>query len=120
MRRLQVRSAGIAAGLAGIMLQACGTTQPESSPKIDLGSACKKYISERMGRPVASMRVDGSETSEGLVAISYVRNDDQKLFKYECKLDGDNIVWRGVDIFGPGEGPGRWREEDAKPLSSLQ
>jgi hypothetical protein len=120
MTNLQVKSAGIAAGLACIMLQACGTPQPESSPQINLGSACKKYISELMGRPVALMRVDRSETSEGSVSISYVRNDDQKLFKYECKLEGDNIVWRGVDIFGPGEGPGRWREEDAKPVSSLQ
>lgn len=72
-----------------------------------------------MGRPISSMKIDRVEEGGTLVALSYTRSDDGKLFKYECKLDGDNIVWRGVDIFGPGEGPGRWRDEDAKPISSL-
>lgn len=112
--------------LIGISLQACG--QPElktvprevtTLPKVDLSSACKKYIGEIMGRPVSSMNVDRVEEDGSLVAISYIRSDDQKSFKYECKLDGENIVWRGVDIFAPGEGPGRWRDEDAKPISEI-
>ena len=48
-----------------------------------------------------------------------IRQDDGKLFKYECTINGDSIVWRGVDLFRQGEGPGRWRTEDAKALSSI-
>ena len=65
------------------------------------------------------MNVDRVDDDGSLVAISYIRSDDQKLFKYECKLDGENIVWRGEDIFAPDEGLGRWRDEDAKPVSAL-
>ena len=105
--------------LVGVSLQACGQPEVKTVPKVDLSSACKKYIGELMGRPVSSMNIDRVEDDGSLVAISYVRSDDQKLFKYECKLEGENIVWRGVDIFAPGEGPGRWRGEDAKPVSAL-
>ena len=105
--------------LVGVSLQACGQPDVKTVPKVDLGSACKKYIGELMGRPVSSMNIDRVEDDGSLVAISYVRSDDQKIFKYECKLDGENIVWRGVDIFAPGEGPGRWRDEDARPVSAL-
>ena len=105
--------------LVGISLQACGQPEVKTVPKVDLSSACKKYIGELMGRSVSSMNVDRVDDDGSLVAISYIRSDDQKLFKYECKLDGENIVWRGVDIFAPGEGPGRWRDEDAKPVSAL-
>ena len=105
--------------LVGVSLQACGQPEIKTVPKVDLSSACKKYIGELMGRPVSSMNIDRVEDDGSLVAISYVRSDDQKLFKYEGKLDGENIVWRGVDIFAPGEGPGRWRDEDAKPVSAL-
>ena len=105
--------------LVGVFLQACGQPEVKTVPKVDLSSACKKYIGELMGRPVSSMNIDRVEDDGSLVAISYVRSDDQKIFKYECKLDGENIVWRGVDIFAPGEGPGRWRDEDARPVSAL-
>ena len=46
--------------------------------------------------------------------------DDAKEFKYQCKEKNCDIIWRGVDIFGPGEGPGRWRNEDARSISSFQ
>ncbi|KAK0336423.1 hypothetical protein LTR94_008937 [Friedmanniomyces endolithicus] len=44
----------------------------------------------------------------GIVRISYKRPDDGKLFKNDCQLQGNRIMWRGVDI-SPGSGPGRWR-----------
>jgi hypothetical protein len=86
---------------------------------IDIGAACKKYIGELMGRPADVMSVDYEEQGGALVGVSYRRQSDNKLWKYECTVAGENILWRGVDLFEPGEGPGRWRTEDAKPLSSV-
>lgn len=91
---------------------------PSVNP-IDLAAECKKYIGEIMGRSPASMQVDHQSDPGRLVGVSYIRSDDGKKFMYECKTDGVTIVWRGVDIFGPGEGPGRWRDEEAKPISSI-
>lgn len=88
---------------------------PSANP-IDLASECKKYIGEIMGRSPASMQVDHQSDPGRLVGVSYIRSDDGKKFMYECKTDGVTIAWRGVDIFGPGEGPGRWRDEEAKPI----
>ena len=76
MSRICVKTVSAIAGVACIALQGCGASQIASTPKIDLGAACKKYISQIMGRPVASMKVDGTETSDGLVAISYIRDDE--------------------------------------------
>jgi hypothetical protein len=96
------------------------TPSEKPIPKpIDLASECKKYIGQIMGRSPASMQVDHQSDPGSLVGVSYIRSDDGKKFIYECKTDGSTIVWRGVDIFGPGEGPGRWRDEEAKPISSI-
>lgn len=84
-----------------------------------LPEKCKKYIGEIMGRDPGSMTTDYERIAEKIAGISYTRQDDGKLFKYECTINGDSIVWRGVDLFGQGEGPGRWRTEDAKALSSI-
>lgn len=66
------------------------------------------------------MTSDYSDTASGIVGISYVRSADGKQFKYECKSNGRQIVWRGVDLFRPGEGPGRWRDEDAASVQLFQ
>lgn len=84
-----------------------------------LPEKCKKYIGEIMGRDPISMTTDYERNAEKIAGISYIRQDDGKLFKYECTINGDSIVWRGVDLFRQGEGPGRWRTEDAKALSSI-
>lgn len=84
-----------------------------------LPEKCKKYIGEIMGRDPGSMTTDYERNAEKIAGISYTRQDDGKLFKYECTINVDSIVWRGVDLFRQGEGPGRWRNEDARPLSSF-
>jgi len=86
---------------------------------IDLASECKKYIGEIMGRSPASMKVDHQREPGRLVGISYIRSNDGKKLSYECKTDGVSIVWRGVDIFASGDGPGRWRDEEAKPIKFI-
>lgn len=60
------------------------------------------------------MASDYLDRSRNIVGISYRRPADGKMFKYECRIDGEAIIWRGVDIFRPGEGPGRWRHEDSR------
>ena len=80
--------------------------------------ACKRYIGLIMGRDPSMMRTVASDSS--LVRIDYRRNDDGKKFTYECSTIGDDIVWRGVDIFRPGDDPGRWRKEDAKSIAAFK
>lgn len=83
-----------------------------------LASQCKDLVGDIMGRSPSSMSTDYFRPGLNLVGISYIRSSDGKLWKYECTSDGSSIVWRGVDIFGPGEGHGRWREEDRRSLKS--
>lgn len=86
------------------------TTRSETSklsPK-QMPSACKKAIAELMGKETSIM--SGSVVSDSIARVSYKRPDDGKLFKYECKFDGNQIIWRGIDIDGYSKGPGRWRD----------
>jgi hypothetical protein len=85
----------------------------------ELPSKCKKYIGELMGREPSSMTTNYENPSDSIVGISYARQDDGKIFKYECTTKDGSIIWRGIDIFYEGEGAGRWRTEDARPISSL-
>lgn len=89
----------------------------KSISTINLAKYCKQLVGDLMGRD-PNIMVTGQVTAD-IVSISYVRADDAKEFKYQCKEDEGNIIWRGVDIFGPGEGPGRWRNEDARPVSTF-
>nr|WP_052814195.1 hypothetical protein [Sphingomonas melonis] len=68
---------------------------------------CRAGIAAVMGRDPKTMKA--SKTSDDIIRIQYRRPDDGKLWKSECKLVGDRIVWRGVDSFG-NDGPGRWRD----------
>ena len=99
-----------------IVLQVPAKDEPKPSP-IDLASECKKYIGEIMGKSPNSMKVDHQDDPGRLVGISYIRNNDGKKFSYECRTDGVSIVWRGLDIFASGDGPGRWRDEEARPIA---
>lgn len=60
-----------------------------------------------MGRDPDTMAAKAR--SGGLVRVQYHRPDDNKLWKSECRLEGNRIIWRGVDSFG-NDGPGRWRD----------
>lgn len=93
------------------------STETTAISQAVLYSACKRYTGKIMGRDPSIMTSDYS-AGGNMVGISYIRSSDQKLFKYECRSNGSEILWRGVDIFSPGEGPGRWREEDAESIAS--
>jgi hypothetical protein len=90
-----------------------------TSKALDIPGKCKAFIASLMGRPAETMSYQyPSDGDMSMVFVSYMR-DDGTVWKYQCKTDGQTIVWRGVDVDGPGSGPGRWREEDRVPLSSL-
>ena len=88
-------------------------THRDLSPDI-----CKQYIGSIMGRDPNMMRTISSDSS--IVRIDYRRNDDNKKFTYECTTLGDDVIWRGIDIFRTGDGPGRWRKEDAKSITAFK
>ena len=69
-------------------------------------SICRAGIAELFGHSPKIMKA--VPLGGGIVRISYKRPDDGKLFKNDCQLQGNRIMWRGVDI-SPSSGPGRWR-----------
>ncbi|WP_156957621.1 hypothetical protein [Synechococcus sp. KORDI-52] len=79
---------------------------------------CKRYLGSILGHDPSIMRTVNWDSS--IVRIDYTRQDDGKKFMYECSTLGDEIIWRGVDIFRLGDGPGRWRYEDARSISNFQ
>ena len=91
----------------------------EQLSRIDLVGKCKQFISNTMGQATSIMDTDSLSPDGASVRISYSRPGESKIWKYECKIFDDSLVWRGIDIFSEGEGPGRWRHEDSVPLSSL-
>lgn len=73
-------------------------------------SICKAAIAELFGHSPKIMKATPQGSS--IIRISYKRPDDGKLFKNDCQIQGNRIMWRGVDI-GSGTGPGRWRNNPA-------
>lgn len=69
-------------------------------------SVCKAGIAQLFGHSPKIMKA--VPLGNGIVRISYKRPDDGKPFKNDCQLQGNRIMWRGVDI-SPSSGPGRWR-----------
>jgi hypothetical protein len=45
-----------------------------------------------MGRDPSMISSGYSAGESTIVGISYIRSDDQKLFKYECRIDGTMIL----------------------------
>ena len=75
-----------------------------------ISSICKAGIGELFGRSPDTMKTE--QQSDGIVRVSYRRPDDGTLWKNDCRLEGNRIMWRAVDV-SPGSGPGRWRNDPA-------
>lgn len=85
--------------------------EPSKSLTADeVASICKAGIAELFGHSPKIMKA--ARQGSGIIRISYKRPDDGKLFKNDCQVQGDRIMWRGFDI-SPGSGPGRWRNDPA-------
>lgn len=68
---------------------------------------CKAGIAILMGRDPKTMTT--TPQPDGLTRVQYRRPDDNKLWKTDCRIDGNRFLWRGIDSFG-NDGPGRWRD----------
>lgn len=73
----------------------------------DLGRVCRAAVAALNGRDPAIIKVERVEA--GVAHVGYPRPDDGKVWKNDCRAEGDRVVWRAVDLDGPGSGPGRWR-----------
>lgn len=74
----------------------------------DLGRVCRAAIGTLNGRDPAIIEV--ARVKGGVADVQYLRPDDGKLWKYRCRAESSRILWAGVDVAGPGTGPGRWRD----------
>lgn len=74
----------------------------------DRQRVCKATIASLNGQPPSIMHA--SLVDEENVLVSYARPSDGKNWHNECKFEGNQVVWRGIDAFGAGSGPGRWRD----------
>ena len=89
-----------------------GTVQEDSaSTGVTLSVAdrirvCKAGIAMIMGKSPAIMK---AKADGDIIHNQYKRPDDGKLWKQDCRIEGNRIHWRGVDSFGA-SGPGRWRD----------
>ncbi|MFN3880102.1 MAG: hypothetical protein ACK4L8_01550 [Nitrincola lacisaponensis] len=64
---------------------------------------CKAGIATVMGRDPSIMRIDND--LDGVLYLSYVRDDDSSFWGYKCKVEGSLIIWASDT--------GRWRDHPA-------
>ncbi|MEQ6889186.1 hypothetical protein ABE957_10925 [Halomonas sp. CS7] len=85
----------------------------EKLPEKDKVVLCKKYIGYIFSRPTDIISHDRTDDA-GLIYVSYIRQNDNTLWKNVCDVNSRDIVWAGW-MKGAGEW-GRWREEDRSQL----
>jgi hypothetical protein len=84
---------------------------------VDLQKICRAATAVLFG-PDVSIIVAG-EVKDGVVQTRYARPDDGVIWKNQCKVEGDKVIWAGVDIDYSGQGPGRWRTEPSDEVISF-
>lgn len=82
-------------------------TSPKPLAPAQAANVCKAGVAILMGRDPKTMKA--KLLPDQITRIEYKRPSDGKLWKHECRIDGDRVVTRGVDMFG-NDGPGRWRD----------
>lgn len=85
--------------------------EPEALSDADQARVCRAAIADMNGHPPSIVRVISQR--EGIARLRYRRPADGKAWTNECRVDGDRVIWRTVDAFGPGSGLGRWRTHAA-------
>ncbi len=68
---------------------------------------CRAAIAKMMGHDLGIM--NGKPRPGGLVRVQYRRPDDNKLWQSDCRLIGNQIIWRGVNSFN-NRRIERWRD----------
>lgn len=72
----------------------------------NLARVCRAAVADQMVRSPSIVKVTSNEG--GLVRLWYKRPDDGKRWTYDCKVEGDRVIWRTINAFGD-NGAGRWR-----------
>lgn len=105
----------------GIVInQTAAPIEPSAAPTYTAGQRsmiCRAGIAAVFGRDPKTM--SARSLPDDLTRVEYRRPDDNKLWKSDCRIDGDRIVWRGVDAFGD-NGPGRWRNGPADEILTFK
>lgn len=86
---------------------------------------CRAGIASIMLQDYDKTQLTNSDS--GIHSFSYTRDVDNTIWEYRCRLDGNQIVWRG-NALGDSEGPWRNRpadivylfEEDENKLSIFE
>lgn len=83
-------------------------------PVKDQVKICKHYIGHIFSQPTDIIKHDRTDDA-GHVYVSYVRQNDNTLWKSVCDVNSGDIVWAGW--MKDTEEWGRWREEDCSQLA---
>ena len=94
----------------GVVPSKVEPTKPLTPAKT--ASVCKAAIAELFGH---SPRIMKTAPFGGVMRVLYRRPDDGKLWTNDCKLEGDRILWRSVDVV-----PGRWRNDPADEVLTFK
>lgn len=97
-----------AAVASGFWLSGCGGAGSNVSDT-DLGRICRAAVAELNATPAGIIQV--TRVSGGIAQVRYRRPSDGTTWTNECRLEGDRVIWRMLDLAGPGTGPGRWRDD---------
>lgn len=82
----------------------------------DLLRVCKAGAAFRVGRSVVG--IVATVTDKQQVQLSYSR-DDGKHFRYDCRVEGNELRYRMIDEAGPGTGPGSWSGRGSRTTFKL-
>lgn len=85
-----------------------------SQSAFDNHELCKAAISSVMGRPVNSMISMRSKADSP--EIFYTRKEDGSKHRYNCKFEGNKIIWRAYFDDPVQVGWGRWRVSEFDPV----
>ena len=94
----------------GVVPSKVEPTKPLTAVKT--ASVCKAAIAELFGH---SPRIMKTAPFGGVTRVLYRRPDDGKLWTNDCRLDGNRIMWRSVDVI-----PGRWRDHPADEVLTFK
>lgn len=96
-------------GGGGILLEGPKVVT-QSSSEVSLSEedrrfVCRASIATLMSKQIES--IEAVSTSDGMISTSYVRTDDNSIWKNVCSFDGNQVNWAWVEN---GQ-RGRWRND---------
>ncbi len=69
---------------------------------------CKAAIGDINGQDPGGVTV--ASVAAAVIRINHAPSETNKVSASDCRVEDNRILWRPIDIDGPGTGPGRWRD----------